>query len=131
MLAVIFSCLVVWLGFWVVCLNGGQVKRQPGGQPPLRIPIAKPSQTIKIAATLGSLDMSLYGVSPSIAATMDKAVKVRTKKKKALSPNLGSFVVSPTWHRDDIHPHGIVFLFSDQSGEQTVHFFFFFSITFI
>lgn len=52
------------------------MKRQPGGQPPLRIPIAKASQTIKLAATLGGLDMSLYGVSPSIAATMDKAVKV-------------------------------------------------------
>eukprot|EP00903_Cladosiphon_okamuranus_P006261 g6144.t1 len=56
--------------------NVVQLKRQPGGQPPLRIPIAKASQTIKIAATLGSLDMALYGVSPSIAATMDKAVKV-------------------------------------------------------
>lgn len=53
-----------------------QVKRQPGGQPPLRIPINKPSQTIKLAARLGDLDMGIYGVSPSIAATMDKAVKV-------------------------------------------------------
>ena len=53
-----------------------QVRRQPGGQPPLRIPITKESQTIKLAATLGTLDMGLYGVSPSIAATMDKAVKV-------------------------------------------------------
>lgn len=59
---------------WFVSVR--QVKRQPGGQPPLRIPIAKPSQTIKLAATMGSLDMALYGVSPSIAATMDKAVKV-------------------------------------------------------
>ncbi|CAB1098828.1 unnamed protein product [Ectocarpus sp. CCAP 1310/34] len=56
--------------------NVVQVKRQPGGQPPLRIPISKPSQTIKLAATMGDLDMALYGVSPSIAATMDKAVKV-------------------------------------------------------
>ncbi|CAN0513946.1 unnamed protein product, partial [Ectocarpus sp. 12 AP-2014] len=55
--------------------NVVQVKRQPGGQPPLRIPISKPSQTIKLAATMGNLDMALYGVSPSIAATMDKAVK--------------------------------------------------------
>lgn len=52
------------------------MKRQPIGQPPLRIPISKPSQTIKLAARLGALDMRLYGVSPSIAATMDKAVKV-------------------------------------------------------
>ncbi|CAM9797074.1 unnamed protein product [Ascophyllum nodosum] len=56
--------------------NVVQVRRQPGGQPPLRIPITKESQTIKLAATLGTLDMGLYGVSPSIAATMDKAVKV-------------------------------------------------------
>ncbi|CAM9952539.1 unnamed protein product [Scytosiphon promiscuus] len=56
--------------------NVVQLKRQGGGQPPLRIPISKASQTIKLAATLGGLDMSLYGVSPSIAATMDKAVKV-------------------------------------------------------
>ncbi|CAN0031052.1 unnamed protein product, partial [Sphacelaria rigidula] len=56
--------------------NVVQVKRQPIGQPPLRIPISKPSQTIKLAARLGALDMRLYGVSPSIAATMDKAVKV-------------------------------------------------------
>ena len=59
----------------VVC--GGQVQRQRGGQPPLRIPITKASQTIKLAATLGGLDMEPYGVSASIAATMDKAVKVR------------------------------------------------------
>lgn len=64
---------------WSACFDE-QVKRQPGGQPPLRIPISKASQTIKIAATLGSLDMSLYGVSPSIAATMDKAVKVNKKQ---------------------------------------------------
>lgn len=61
----------------MVVLCDEQLKRQPDGQPPLRIPISKASQTIKIAATLGSLDMSLYGVSPSIAATMDKAVKVK------------------------------------------------------
>ncbi|CAN0055584.1 unnamed protein product, partial [Laminaria digitata] len=56
--------------------NVVQVKRQGGGQPPLRIPITKASQTIKLAATLGGMDMEPYGVSASIAATMDKAVKV-------------------------------------------------------
>lgn len=61
-----------------------QVRRKPGGQPPLRIPITKESQTIKLAARLGTLDMGLYGVSPSIASTMDKAVKVLTKN---LVPN--------------------------------------------
>ncbi|CAN0231619.1 unnamed protein product, partial [Discosporangium mesarthrocarpum] len=53
-----------------------QMKRVAKGVPPVRIPITEADQTIKLAAKLGSIDMVDYGVTASIAATMDKAVKV-------------------------------------------------------
>jgi 3-hydroxy-3-methylglutaryl-CoA-synthase len=46
------------------------------GAPPVRLPITDASQTIQIAARLGHMDLGAYGVSASIAATMDKAVQV-------------------------------------------------------
>ncbi|CAM9651774.1 unnamed protein product [Phaeothamnion confervicola] len=48
-----------------------------GGAPATeRVPITTPGATIQLAARLGRLDLTQYGVSPSIAATMDKAVQV-------------------------------------------------------
>ena len=40
------------------------------------VPIATRDDTIGVCASLGSIDLSIYGVSESIASTMDRAVQV-------------------------------------------------------
>jgi 3-hydroxy-3-methylglutaryl-CoA-synthase len=51
-------------------------KKSANGGPPSRMRISDPSDTIQLAARLGNTDLSRYGVSHSIAATMDRAVQV-------------------------------------------------------
>lgn len=50
------------------------------------------SQTIRVAARLGSMDLTKYGVSASIAATMDKAVQASLTLLLQLSEFLLYFV---------------------------------------
>lgn len=53
-----------------------QLKKNGAGQAPTRVRITDPSETIQIAARLGNLDLTKYGVSHSISSCMDKAVQV-------------------------------------------------------
>ncbi|CAM9808520.1 unnamed protein product, partial [Chrysoparadoxa australica] len=56
--------------------NVVQFKNCGVGRERVRIPIKQASDTIQLAARLGHVDVTKYGVTASIAATMDKAVQV-------------------------------------------------------
>ncbi len=52
------------------------VEKGKDGAPSSKSAITKPDETIQLAACLGDIDLSDYGVSKSISDTMDRAVKV-------------------------------------------------------
>ncbi len=52
------------------------VEKRENGLPPTQSAITNSEETIQLAACLGDVDLTDYGVSESIADTMDRAVKV-------------------------------------------------------
>jgi hypothetical protein len=63
----------------MVDMNVVQLKKGKDGQNQ-NIKIDEPSKCIKLAAQMQQIDLTTYGISPAVAATMDTASQVDTNK---------------------------------------------------